>query len=165
MTGMTDYPTVDRVIADLKRLSAGFWHTDREREIGNVMVDARHCLEQLLAEVSALNQEASDKFWDVVEEGGDGPLPVAWALIGQDSKIRVMSPGRDGVAEEAKPDERLVPLYHTPFLTDRERVAVMWAVASLETDPETDAGQNKEAAEILGEMLLRTAAPINRKPQ
>ena len=111
---MTDYPTVDRVIADLKRLSAGFWHTDREREIGNVMVDARHCLEQLVAEVSALNQKASDKFLD---------------------------------------------------LTDRERVAVMWAVASLETDPEPDAGQNKEAAEILGEMLMRTAAPINRKPQ
>jgi hypothetical protein len=114
MAGMSDYPTVDRVIADLKRLSAGFWHTDREREIGNVMVDARHCLEQLLAEVSALNQEASDKFWDVVEEGGDGPLPVAWALVGQDSKIRVMSPGRDGVAEEAKADERLVPLYRKP---------------------------------------------------
>jgi hypothetical protein len=47
MAGMCDYPTVDRVIADLKRLSAGVWHTDREREIGNVMVDARHCLEQL----------------------------------------------------------------------------------------------------------------------
>jgi hypothetical protein len=47
---MSDYPTVDRVIADLKRLSAGFWHTDREREIGNVMVDARHCLEQLLTD-------------------------------------------------------------------------------------------------------------------
>jgi hypothetical protein len=147
MAGMSDYPTVDRVIADLKRLSAGFWHTDREREIGNVMVDARHCLEQLSEEVSA------------------SAKPVAWALIGQDSKIRVMSPGRDGVAEEARLDERLVPLYRTPFLTDRERVAVMWAVASLETDPEPDAGQNKEAAEILGEMLMRTAAPINRKPQ
>jgi hypothetical protein len=96
MAGMSDYPTVDRVIADLKRLSAGFWHTDREREIGNVMVDARHCLEQLLAEVSGIAE------------------PVAWALVGQDSKIRVMSPGRDGVAEEAKLDERLVPLYCKP---------------------------------------------------
>ncbi|NBW16319.1 MAG: hypothetical protein EBR82_50895 [Caulobacteraceae bacterium] len=44
---MSDFPTVDRVIADLKRLAGGPWNTDREREIGNVMVDARHCLEQL----------------------------------------------------------------------------------------------------------------------
>ncbi|NBW21741.1 MAG: hypothetical protein EBR82_78665 [Caulobacteraceae bacterium] len=48
---MSDFPTVDRVIADLKRLAGGPWNTDREREIGNVIVDARHCLEQLVAEV------------------------------------------------------------------------------------------------------------------
>ena len=54
---MSDFPTVDRVIADLKRLSAGFWNTDREREIGNVMVDARHCLEQLLADHKGLREQ------------------------------------------------------------------------------------------------------------
>jgi hypothetical protein len=58
---MSDYPTVDRVIADLKRLSAGFWHTDREREIGNVMVDARHCLEQLLEEVETTSKLLKSK--------------------------------------------------------------------------------------------------------
>jgi len=40
-------------------------------------------------------------------------------------------------------------------LTDQERVAVMWAIASLETDPDPDAGQNREAAGILREMLDR----------
>jgi hypothetical protein len=61
MAGMSDYPTVDRVIADLKRLSAGFWHTDREREIGNVMVDARHCLEQLSEEVATTGKLLKSK--------------------------------------------------------------------------------------------------------
>jgi hypothetical protein len=61
MVGMSDYPTVDRVITDLKRLSAGFWHTDREREIGNVMVDARHCLEQLLEEVETTSKLLKSK--------------------------------------------------------------------------------------------------------
>jgi hypothetical protein len=55
---MSDCPTVDRVIADLKRLAGGLWATDREREIGNVMVDARHCLEQLLAEVGGYHNSA-----------------------------------------------------------------------------------------------------------
>ena len=49
------------MIADLKRLSAGFWHTDREREIGNVMVDARHCLEQLLEEVETTSKLLKSK--------------------------------------------------------------------------------------------------------
>ena len=40
-------------------------------------------------------------------------------------------------------------------LTDAERVAVLWAIASLETDPEPDGGQNQEAAGILREMLDR----------
>jgi hypothetical protein len=60
---MSRFPNVDRVIADLKRLSAGFWHTDRdrEREIGNVMVDARHCLEQLLEEVETTSKLLKSK--------------------------------------------------------------------------------------------------------
>ena len=53
---MSHLPTVDRVIADLKRLAAGPWSTEREREIGNVMVDARHCLEQLLAEIDTTSK-------------------------------------------------------------------------------------------------------------
>jgi len=40
-------------------------------------------------------------------------------------------------------------------LTDQERVAVLWAIASLETDPDPDGGQNKEAAGILKQMLDR----------
>lgn len=53
---MSDFSTVDRVIADLKRLAGGTWNTDREREIGNVMVDARHCLEQLI-EMALLKEQ------------------------------------------------------------------------------------------------------------
>jgi hypothetical protein len=65
---VSDFPTVDRVIADLKRLAGGTWNTDREREIGNVMVDARHCLVQLLATVEQLQSEAADaKKWAMSE--------------------------------------------------------------------------------------------------
>ena len=65
---MSDFPTVDRVIADLKRLAGGPWNTDREREIGNVMVDARHCLVQLLAVVEQLQSETADaKKWALAE--------------------------------------------------------------------------------------------------
>jgi hypothetical protein len=57
---MSDFPTVDRVIADLKRLAGGPWATDREREIGNAMVDARHCLEQLLEDHKVMREGLSD---------------------------------------------------------------------------------------------------------
>jgi len=57
---MSHLPTVDRVIADLKRLAGGPWNTDREREIGNVMVDARHCLEQLLEDHNVMREGLSD---------------------------------------------------------------------------------------------------------
>jgi hypothetical protein len=86
MAGMSDYPTVDRVIADLKRLSAGFWHTDREREIGNVMVDARHCLVQLMATVEQLQSEAADaKKWAMSERS------LRWQAVGHNS---------DGIAQD-----------------------------------------------------------------
>jgi hypothetical protein len=65
---MSDYPTVDRVIADLKRLAAEPWNTDREREIGNAMVDARHCLVQLVARAEQLQSELADaKKWAMAE--------------------------------------------------------------------------------------------------
>lgn len=41
-------------------------------------------------------------------------------------------------------------------ITDRERVAINWAIATLETG-EPDAGQNAEAAAILSGMLARDA--------
>ena len=53
---MSDFPAVDRVIADLKRLAGEPWKTDREREIGNAMVDARHCLEQLMSEIDTTSK-------------------------------------------------------------------------------------------------------------
>lgn len=40
-------------------------------------------------------------------------------------------------------------------LTDAERVAVMWAIATLETDATADAGQNAEAAATLRGLLER----------
>jgi len=40
-------------------------------------------------------------------------------------------------------------------LTDPERVAVMWAIATLETDATADAGQNAEAADTLRGLLER----------
>jgi hypothetical protein len=49
----------------------------------------------------------------------------------------------------------VVPLYRPPFLTDRERVGVLYAIATLETDTTQDGGQNEEAAGILREMLDR----------
>ena len=48
-----------------------------------------------------------------------------------------------------------IPVSERLRLTDQERVAVLWAIAALETDPEPDAGQKKEAAGILKEMLDR----------
>ena len=48
-----------------------------------------------------------------------------------------------------------IPVTERLRLTDAERVAVLWAIAALETDPEPDAGQNQEAAGILREMLDR----------
>jgi len=45
-----------------------------------------------------------------------------------------------------------------PCLTDRERVAVLWAIATLRTDPTPDGGQDAEAAEILTDMLTRIAS-------
>jgi hypothetical protein len=104
------------------------------------------------------------------------PQPVAWgvgnpALASSQARSVSVFPQRKWAEASARhsgrSDDDILPLYLNPppVLTDQERVAVMWAVASLETDPEPDAGQNKEAAEILREMLLRTAAPINRKPQ
>ena len=48
-----------------------------------------------------------------------------------------------------------IPVSERLRLTDAERVAVMWAIASLETDPEPDGGQNQEAAGILRVMLDR----------
>ena len=50
---------------------------------------------------------------------------------------------------------RLVMQIERLRLTDAERVAVLWAIASLETDPDPDGGQDKEAAGILKEMLDR----------
>ena len=46
----------------------------------------------------------------------------------------------------------------SPYLTDRERVAVLWAIATLRTDPTPDGGQDAEAAEILTDMLKRIAS-------
>jgi len=40
-------------------------------------------------------------------------------------------------------------------LTDQERVAVLWAIAALETDPDPDGGQNQEASGILRALLDR----------
>lgn len=75
---MSDFPTVDRVIADLRRLAGGPWNTDREREIGNVMVDARHCLVQLLATVEQLRSEAADaKKWAMAERS------AKWQAVAQ----------------------------------------------------------------------------------
>lgn len=45
-----------------------------------------------------------------------------------------------------------------PYLTDRERVAVLWAIATLRTDSTPDGGQDAEAAEILTQMLARIAS-------
>jgi len=86
MAGMSDYPTVDRVIADLKRLSAGFWHTDREREIGNVMVDARHCLIQLMATVEQLQSEAADA--------------KKWAMSERSLRWQALAHNSDGIAQD-----------------------------------------------------------------
>ena len=46
----------------------------------------------------------------------------------------------------------------SPYLTDRERVAVLWAIATLQTEPTPDGGQDAEAAEILTDMLTRIAS-------
>jgi len=46
----------------------------------------------------------------------------------------------------------------SPYLTDRERVAVLWAIATLRTDTTPDGGQDAEAAEILTDMLTRIAS-------
>jgi hypothetical protein len=95
--------------------------------------------------------------------------PLVWAVFESDGTcVCVCSEQKQAqMAIEDLAYDGMVcePLYRMRFLTERERVAVMWAISSLETDPEPDAGQNKEAAEILREMLLRTAAPINRKAQ
>ena len=47
-------------------------------------------------------------------------------------------------------------------LTDPERVAVMWAIATLETDAIADAGQNAEAAATLRDLLARHDATGHR---
>jgi hypothetical protein len=100
MAGMSDYSTVDRVIADLKRLSAGFWHTDREREIGNVMVDARHCLVQLMATVEQLQSEAADaKKWAMSERS------LRWQAVAHNSDgiAQGESCSKQGTCGESRP--------------------------------------------------------------
>jgi|688.fasta_scaffold363548_2 hypothetical protein len=83
---MSDFPTVDRVIADLKRLAGGPWNTDREREIGNVMVDARHCLVQLLAVVEQLQSETADaKKWAMAERA------AKWQALSEASTSQVLN--------------------------------------------------------------------------
>jgi hypothetical protein len=85
---MSDFPTVDRVIADLKRLAGGQWNTDRERETGNAMVDARHCLVQLLATVEQLQSEAADA--------------KKWAMAERAAKWQALAQNSDGIARDVK---------------------------------------------------------------
>ncbi len=90
---MSDFPTVDRVIAELKRLAGGPWNTDREREVGNVMVDARHCLEQLL-ELASLTPAEHDALkwaeWEgAVRSQAEGADERASAIRGILSRMPV----------------------------------------------------------------------------
>lgn len=91
--------------------------------------------------------------------------PLAWAVILSDGQpyarcdfrweaaaIAAALPAAEGVTAT------VAPLYRSPTLTDAERVAVMWAVATLETDATADAGQNAEAAAALCGLLERTRA-------
>lgn len=48
-------------------------------------------------------------------------------------------------------------------LTDEERVAVLWGIATLETDATPDAGQNAEAAAILRGLLDRLGPTGHQK--
>ena len=56
------------------------------------------------------------------------------------------------VAGDDEPD--VLADYGWVQITDRERVAINWALATLDTG-EPDAGQNAEAAAILGNLLER----------
>ena len=91
---MSDFPTVDRVIADLKRLAGGTWNTDREREICNVMVDARHCLEQLVSETQQGPMLADEErgaidfaAWDLESAAGLANEPSNAAAAARDAAI------------------------------------------------------------------------------
>jgi len=96
---MSDFPTVDRVIADLKRLAGGPWNTDREREIGNVMVDARHCLAQLLAAVEQLQSELADaKKWAMAERS------AKWQALSETASDLLKAEELVGARSESSPD-------------------------------------------------------------
>ena len=80
--------------------------------------------------------------------------PLAWKFTNPDGTTRfILDDPQRVVAWRLAHEGEIVPLYAA--LTDQERVAALWAIASLETDSDPDGGQNKEAAGILRAMLDR----------
>jgi hypothetical protein len=84
----------------------------------------------------------------------DSPQPVAWVAFAADGSESSAVYMTDGEARAAADEWNwcIAPLYRSPALTDAERVALYWALATLETEPDA---LNAEAAATLRGLLER----------